>query len=420
VNELRRRLLVQHLLITAVIILAGEAALYGLVRRSNAERLRTTVHKQIEKINSLIELEPDFPEFYDTRVDELRLDDLALSWQVILPDGKILGHSRDLAGDRLLPEVGGALPTDRPTLAEVEVLYLGRALVGRMRVSKPRLEKRGREITMPASMTFDIRVAARTAETEESARRLLGFLAIGFPVVLGLAGLAAHRLIGRALRPVELALRRERRFAGAASHQLRTPLTALRGEIDVALRRPRSAEELTSVLKRLSLTATHMTKVVESLLTLARVEAGNLLLGSGEVDAGALVEGVGEALAMLPQAARVRIEDELDRAARVEGDRVLIVQAIRNLVENALVHGGEGTVEVRLRTQQGELEVEVADGGAGFPDWVRRGEPSDDGEAPARFGLALARAVIAAHGGALVLENGPAGGIARIRLPVVG
>ncbi len=422
-NELHRKLFFQHLLTTAVILLAAEAALYGLIRRSAYARMETALRNHIGRISSLAQVGPDVATLDDRRADEPAFDEARLSWQVLTADDRVLSSSRDLVGGRLLPAVGGELPRDRLVVSEADVLYLGRMLVGRVRVEKARLDRAGRPAALPAAMLFDIRAAIRTEDVEQGARQLLLFLLVGFPVVLTVAGLAAHQLIGRAVRPVALALQRDRRFAGAASHQLRTPLTAMRGEIDVALRRDRSADEYADTLRRLAPTVAHMTKVIESLLTLARVEAGHLLIGSADLTTAELAAALREVIAPLPDRARVAVQDELAGTGRVAGDPVQLAQAVRNLVENALCHGGTGTVTLALRHLPGELEIQITDEGAGFPATVlaapgaRRGETTD---APARFGLALARAVVAAHGGTLTIANrDQGGGLARIGLPLL-
>jgi two-component system OmpR family sensor kinase len=264
---------------------------------------------------------------------------------------------------------------------------------------------------------------------DEQLRRLAWFLGGGFPALLGLAGLGGIWLIRRAVRPVELAFDRERRFTGTASHELRTPLTALRGEIDVTLRRQRTPEEYLAALRRMDALVGRMTGLVEGLLLLARADARQLLLGAGQVSVGALHQAVEETLRLLPGRQRVGIVCTAPEDTALLGDELLLALAVRNLLENALSHAPNAPVEVRFSTDSGGgLRLTVEDRGPGLPAVVLdyfAAPPADSRvlvrrDGSACFGLAIVQAVVQAHGGRLSLRNLPNGGCAaEIALPCI-
>jgi two-component system OmpR family sensor kinase len=287
---------------------------------------------------------------------------------------------------------------------------------------------RSEEVLAPPQVVFDIRAAVSREALNEQLGQLAWYLAGGFPVALGLAAVGGLGLIRRAVRPVEQAFHRERRFTGAVSHELRTPLTALRGEIELALRRERTAEEYADVLRRLQPVVARMADMVEGLLVLARAKAGHLLLGAGEVGAGAIHRAAEEVIEMLPGRERVTVCCTVAEDRKVVGDGLLLALAVRNLVENALIHGGGVRVHLQADSTAG-LRLTVEDEGPGLPPEVlatfAEGR-STPGASLARdggggFGLSIARAVVEAHGGVLALASRPEGGCrAELWLPGLG
>jgi two-component system OmpR family sensor kinase len=227
---------------------------------------------------------------------------------------------------------------------------------------------------------------------------------------------------------VEQAMDRERRFTGAASHELRTPLTALRGEIEVTLRRERSPAEYADALRRMEGLVGRMTGVVEGLLVLTRARAGHLLLGAGTVVLSDLRQSLVEVVRLLPGHERVEFTCTAPDETEIVADILLLTLAVRNLVENALIHTPEGPIRLRLSsTLMGdELRCEVEDQGPGVPATVLQehnstvAEPTPPRTGGTGLGLRIARAVVEAHAGRLVLENRPgAGHLATIYLPTV-
>jgi signal transduction histidine kinase len=241
-------------------------------------------------------------------------------------------------------------------------------------------------------------------------------LLLGGPLVLLLASVAGYVLAAATLRPVlarlEAGLERERRFVAEASHELRTPLSLLKAELELALRRPRSPEELRTALTSAAEETDRLVRLAEDLLVLARADEGELQLRQEPIDARELLDAVARRFAATGRALEVDVPEGLI----VTGDRLRLEQALGNLVDNALRYGS-GTVRLAARPALGGLTLSVADEGAGFPatflphafERFRRADVAR-ARGAAGLGLALVQAVANAHGGVAAAANLPGGG----------
>jgi heavy metal sensor kinase len=229
-----------------------------------------------------------------------------------------------------------------------------------------------------------------------------------------------NAMLGR----LEAGLARERRFVADASHELRTPLALLQTELELALRHPRSREELEQALRSAAEEADRLSRLAEDLLVLARLDDGRLPLRRAPISSADLLDSVARRF-------EARAEDEgraLEVAASADepilGDRLRLEQALGNLVDNALRHGA-GTVRVEAERRNGQTELRVSDEGAGFaPEFLphaferfTRADEARGGEA-AGLGLAIVDAVARAHGGTARAANGAgSGAVVSIVLP---
>jgi heavy metal sensor kinase len=311
-------------------------------------------------------------------------------------------------------------------------------------------------------------VGALLDDRDEALRRLLVLLVIGGPIALLLASLAGYGVAAAALRPVEsmrreaaevsvrepgrrlpvapardeigrlgatlndmlarleAAFERERSFVSDASHELRTPLSILRTELELALRRGRSEDELRAALRSAAEETDRLTQLAEDLLVLARSDQGELPLRTEEVGAAELLEGArGRHLRRAAESGRtLRLEGPEDGDVRVVADRARVEQALGNLVENALRHG-RGDVVLSAARVDRAVELHVRDSGPGFPPGFlpsafERFTRADAGRTGggAGLGLAIVAAIASAHGGRAAASNRPEGGAdAWIRLP---
>jgi signal transduction histidine kinase len=209
---------------------------------------------------------------------------------------------------------------------------------------------------------------------------------------------------------------RDQRFLDQASHELRTPVTVLKAELDVALSRPRSAQELEAALRRASAEADRLRLLADDLLALSRSKDGGLPVRRTEVVLADVVADVCAAYEVRARSASVRLSHKAPNDP-VHVDAVRVRQAIEDLLDNALRYGsGGGVIEVSAERRDGVVEIAVQDSGPGFDhDMLQFGS---DGHRPSKgvgLGLVIVRAIAEAHGGTVTLGNRPKGG-ARVTM----
>jgi two-component system OmpR family sensor kinase len=234
---------------------------------------------------------------------------------------------------------------------------------------------------------------------------------------------AAMRRVEAAFLARQASEERMRRFVADASHELRTPLTAVGAAADVLLRGARDDPEQVDRLARLvRAKADAMGRLVEDLLTLARLEAGGGV-AHGDVDLAVLVRDQADELRVAAPEQRVAVQAQ--DGVRVPGDAARLRQVLANLTENALRHGAGGTVTIAVRRDGDGTVLTVSDEGPGIAAadqerlfdrfWRGDGARATDGSG---LGLAIVREIVAAHGGDVGVESAPgAGATFRVRLP---
>ncbi len=216
---------------------------------------------------------------------------------------------------------------------------------------------------------------------------------------------------------LDAGIARERRFVADASHELRTPLATLRTELELAMRRPRSLEELEVALRSAGEEVERLVQLAEDLLVLARADDGRLLLRVEHHDVRGLLDAVAGRNDSRASAAGRTLEVEGPNEQVVTGDRMRLEQALGNLVDNALRYG-EGTVRLEARTENGLLVLAVGDEGEGFPpeflphafERFSRADVARTGGGGIGLGLAIVDAIARAHGGRAKAANSVAGG----------
>lgn len=220
----------------------------------------------------------------------------------------------------------------------------------------------------------------------------------------------------------------QRQFAADASHELRSPLAVLSSTLEVALRRTRSRAEWEAVARRALDEAHHMSRLVESLLMMARA---GVITRSERVSVEHLMVAVAERWTALAKAAGVSLQVCRTAAGAVMIERGLMESALGNLVANAIAHSPQGSaVRLESRCSDDAVEFVISDEGPGVPDHERERifHPFSRGTARAAdraglqaglgLGLAIVHRVIEGHGGRVRVERSGRGGAAFIvRLP---
>jgi heavy metal sensor kinase len=222
-----------------------------------------------------------------------------------------------------------------------------------------------------------------------------------------------HRAFNGLLDRLQEAFERQRRFTGDASHQLRTPLTAMLGQVEVALRRDRPAEEYQRVLHLVRGQADHLRRIVEALLFLARADADAELARLEVVDLAVWLPEHLRTWNEHPRAGDLRLSAADQILVRVQP--TLLAQLLDNLLDNACKYSPAGTpINVTVRRDAAAVELAVADAGQGiaadevahvFEPFFRSADARRRGLAGVGLGLAMAQRIAAALGGSLVVES---------------
>lgn len=241
-------------------------------------------------------------------------------------------------------------------------------------------------------------------------------------------------LLGRMLERLRAALEANRRFAADASHELRGPLTAMRGEVDVTLMRDRDGDEYRRVLGAVRRGLGQMSQLTEDLMLLVRAREDQRP-PIAEVSLAGVIDGVVANVAADAARMGITVSRDVPDDLRVYGDAGLLTRALDNLVRNAVQYNrqdGAVWIAAHLETASGEwttdtVVLRVSDTGPGIPEAERervfeRFHRLDASRSRrtggSGLGLAIAREIIVLFGGrvAVVPSDGP-GATVEVRLP---
>jgi two-component system, OmpR family, sensor kinase len=248
---------------------------------------------------------------------------------------------------------------------------------------------------------------------------------------VGQLGSALNRMldhVAAALETRQASETRVRQFVADASHELRTPLAAIRGYTELTQRMGDDREAVEHAMSRVASETERMTRLVEDLLLLARLDSGRPLERE-HVDLSLLaVDAVSDAHVAGPDH-----QWELDlpeEPVLVTGDAARLHQVLTNLLANARVHTGAGTVvTTRLSAEPTENVLQVIDNGPGIPTALQsevferfaRGDTSRSRKGGSTgLGLAIVSAVVKAHNGTITVDSSPGHTEFTVRLPLNG
>ena len=434
----------------AAVLIGFSAALYVLADRHLHRQLDDRLEAAVRTLAGIAEIEPDGVE-WEPAGRSFAFGPATFGadvhWSITTDDGRVIdrssqvgstGHHHQVTRIRLAPEtplpggiaaekkypaltltvaaplepVHAALRSLAATLVGLTVVVLFLALIGSRYVCRKALAP----VTKMAE-------AAGAMGASDLAERL--------PVPASRDELAhLGRAFNDLLDRLGEAFSRERQFAGEASHQLRTPLAALIGQVEVALRRERPAEEYQRVLQAVLGQSQRLQRVVEALLFLARSEGEAGLVGFETID---LSRWVLERLLTWNENSRTEdlvLESGMETSASASIHPDLFGELFDALIDNALKYSSPGTqVVVRTGSTDRDVWVEVEDRGSGvavedlphlFRPFFRSDSARKLGIPGAGLGLAVATRIATAHGGSIAVETVPEEGSRfRIRLPKV-
>ncbi|MCI0489027.1 MAG: ATP-binding protein [Blastocatellia bacterium] len=219
--------------------------------------------------------------------------------------------------------------------------------------------------------------------------------------------ISLNRMIAR----LDKAFEHISRFSADASHELRTPLTVLRGELEAAVQQPNLSPQLRDTIGSALEEVDRLTKIVESLLTISRLDAGEAAMERTRVDIAELAAVTAEQMRLLAEDKNISLRCDLAGEAEVEGDRARLKQVVVNLLDNAIKYTPEGgAVQVRVSTGDGRAVLEVIDNGIGIPAeslphiferFYRADKARSRQMGGAGLGLSIVNSICAAHGARL-------------------
>jgi signal transduction histidine kinase len=238
-------------------------------------------------------------------------------------------------------------------------------------------------------------------------------------------------VLNRMMDRLQASFRQATRFSADASHELKTPLAVMQAELEAALQSAADGSRDQQVYASLLEETQRLKTVTRSLLLLAQADSGQLPLSLEVLDLAAELEEIAADARILAESAGVEWEARLVPGVRVAADGVLLRLAISNLLDNAIHYNRPGgRVELVLEAGPAGVVLEVANTGPGIPpgeraqvfDRFHRGTEARNRRRDGMgLGLSLAREIVLAHGGALVLTgSGADRTVFQLSLPRLG
>jgi heavy metal sensor kinase len=318
---------------------------------------------------------------------------------------------------------------------------------------------------------YIVQVGAPETEVTGDLHNLLLTLGIVSPLLLVAAIVGGYLLLGRALRPVDqIVASAERitlknlserlpvpstgdeferisqalnrmiqrldeafqiatRFSADASHELRTPLTVVRGELEVLVKNPSLGAEVGERVADILEEVERLGRIIEGLLLVSRLEAGEAQMCLEPVNLGDLAASVADQMELLSEDKLQHLKREIAPQVVVDGDKNRLQQVVVNLLDNAIKYTPEGgTLALQIMKDGRNAIFEISDTGIGiaenalphiFDRFFRAEEARAQRMEGAGLGLAIVRSIVEAHGGTVRAEsNGTRGTRIRIELPL--
>jgi heavy metal sensor kinase len=437
----------------SLMLVVYAAATFIAVRQEFQESLDDQLHDDFESAEGLLSPTPDGriawagDRHHDPDNDEDRGSDVWSS------SGDQIGRSG----------ASGALPPVALATAGAQAHYDSIIAAGR----------RWRTLTgttLVGGRSVVLRVSRSEERLREQLSEVLKVLVLGLPLVIVLAGLGGYVLARRALAPIdhlaiearrvtaerlhervsvpnqhdeigrlaavindtfarlESSFDKLRRFTADASHELRTPLAVIRGIGEAGLVETRTPGEYKEAIGSMLEEIDRLTTLVDTLLRLSHGDAGSVHLSREPLDLGQLARDVAASLGVLAEERGQRISIEGAEGLSVRADRLVLREAITNVIDNAIKYSPTGTsIAVSILADGNQAVVEVTDQGPGvaaehreriFDRFFRVDTARSRDAGGTGLGLAIAQWAVEINGGSIRVDAGATGGsVFRISLP---
>jgi signal transduction histidine kinase len=353
-----------------------------------ADQIADPEEKDVDQLN--------LPEAYFEVVDEAT--------------GRVLQRSRNLKSD--LPLHVAASDLEQPSFETLSVSELGELRVA----------------LIPFRIGSDhwaLAVAGPTREIRAALSTFTGFAFLLLAVSLALMAVVSAFYA----RKLDLVVGQLRQFVSDASHELKTPLAVLRGETELVLTRPRSTKDYEQALRIIDGELKTLSRIVEGLFTLSMADAGQLKFAAEQVCLDDVLEESVSLAAPLARARGIQIERNFQHGVVVSGDPTFLRQLFLIFIDNAIKYSPEGRL-LRVNLVAGsDVRVSFEDQGIGiaredvdriFERFFRVAQRDAIDSQSGGLGLAIAQAIVRAHGGSIECQSElGVGSIFTVRLPLV-
>ncbi len=454
---IRLRLTLWYVFLLAIILAGFSAGIYVTLHHSLYANLHDSIEARSNDLLTVVRYDGDRP----TLPGSISRDSPDLGEQFV----RVFDASGELTFDN--SGEAGAVPVDR---AAVQKALTGKTVMRGISAGGDPFQVRITPIERDGHVTGALEVGRASGDVTDTLRTLLLILGIAYPVTLVVASFGGIFLAGRALSPIDKltrlarrmsaedlserlnlrlpndevgqlartfdemiarlddAFRRQRQFTADASHELRTPLTAIKGQVEVALNRPRNADAYREVLHTVNEEVDRLIRLVGSLLTLARADVGQIPIVAEAVTLPELVGAATEQVQPAAQQQNIELIVTRSPAMTLQADEDLLLQLLLNLLDNAIKYtpaGGRVTVGWTANGRQ--VELWVRDTGIGiagehlphiFDRFYRADKARSRAEGGAGLGLSICRWIAEAHGGSISVESTSGqGSTFTVRLP---
>jgi len=457
-RSIRVRLTFWYVLLLAIILAAFSSGVYFTLRYNLYSNLDDSTETRAGDLVAAVRYEGADP----TLTGRLPLDSPTQGEQFV----RLYGPSGELTFDDSAP--AGDVAIDRQVVQEA---LTGKTSTRTLDANDETFRVRTLPLERQGQIAGALEVGLSQGDVSDTLRTLLLVLAVAYPATLVLASFGGVFLAGRALSPIDKltrlarrisaeelgqrldlrlpddevgrlartfdemiarldeAFRRQREFTADASHELRTPLTVIKGQTEVALSRPRDADSYRQVLRAVNEEVDRMIRLVASLLTLARADAGQIPLTFEVVSLSELVAAAVEQVRPVVGQRDIELHLEPSPAVTLRADEDLLLQLVLNLLDNAGKYTPSGgRVTVGWAVVDGQVEVWVRDTGVGiapeylphvFERFYRVDKARSRAEGGAGLGLSICRWIVEAHSGSISVESAPGNGSTfTVRLPI--